>query len=366
MARMIDEGRDEWERQARASAAKYGITYSPEDLQGIIRNLSYARNNTGGVEGDPRTYLAALDAQYKRRAESGGQPGNPNYTPYDTGWNDEDPARLLGKAPSAAYTSEMARLQGLWERETDPGRKAALRATMTNMFNGAYDRSLRPTTPASTTPSPTTTTAANILPPTTPPPAMPRSASTYTATPTTATVPYSARATTPYSATTAAAPGVPAPRAATATGAPPPWTPPIMPTTRPYQGTLAGLTGTSAAPVNPYAADQAWRAADQWYRGALQGAPAAPWAGIRESLARGPMVTAAPGTPEADQQARLRDQRRAYRFGQQEAAAQAQNAQLGQDALANQMDLWLRAYNDWNRRGTSPWADPTLPVTENL
>jgi hypothetical protein len=76
MARMIDRDRASWEASARAMANEFGLEYDPSDVEGIVRNLSYSRNNTGGAAGDAATYLGNLRENYAQRASN--TPGDPH------------------------------------------------------------------------------------------------------------------------------------------------------------------------------------------------------------------------------------------------------------------------------------------------
>ena len=110
---------------------------------------------------------------------------------------------------------------------------------------------------------------------------------------------------------------------------------------------------------NPYAADRQFGYTNDVYDRSLQGTgfARAPWAGTRDQLSRGPMapspMDASTGMPNN------RDRRRAYQFGAQDAANNQRDAMLGQQDFNGQMNNWLKAYNDWNRRGADPLAPPT-------
>ena len=110
---------------------------------------------------------------------------------------------------------------------------------------------------------------------------------------------------------------------------------------------------------NPYAADRQFGYTNDVYDRSLQGTgfARAPWASTRDQLARGPMAAspmdASTGMPNN------RDRRRAYQFGAQDAANNQRDAMLGQQDFNGQMNNWLKAYNDWNRRGADPLAPPT-------
>ena len=116
---------------------------------------------------------------------------------------------------------------------------------------------------------------------------------------------------------------------------------------------------TPYASQNPYAAARQFGYTNDVYDRSLQGTgfARAPWAGTRDQLARGPMapspIDPSTGMPSAG------DRRRAYQFGAQDAANNQRDAMLGQQDFNGQMNNWLKAYNDWNRRGADPLAPPT-------
>lgn len=86
---MIARDRASWEQRLRAEAAKRNITYDPSDLEGVIRNVSYARN-TGQ---DPQKAIDLVLAQYDRRKaptfSAGGRGGDADLdynAVLDPGW----------------------------------------------------------------------------------------------------------------------------------------------------------------------------------------------------------------------------------------------------------------------------------------
>lgn len=54
----------DWERELRAAAANKGVAYDDSDLQGVIRNASYAQN----AGGDPRQFMTEALGRYDVRA----------------------------------------------------------------------------------------------------------------------------------------------------------------------------------------------------------------------------------------------------------------------------------------------------------
>lgn len=76
-ALIIDRDSGSWEQRLREEASKAGATYDPSDLQGIIRNFSYADN--AGV--DPQTFIDNAIDIYRRRGQSGGGPTPPPTAP---------------------------------------------------------------------------------------------------------------------------------------------------------------------------------------------------------------------------------------------------------------------------------------------
>lgn len=73
MAEMMDRDRDSWERELKAAG---GALYDPSDLEGVIRNLSYAANDTGGTRGDAATYINNARRTYAQRLASTGGGGD--------------------------------------------------------------------------------------------------------------------------------------------------------------------------------------------------------------------------------------------------------------------------------------------------
>jgi hypothetical protein len=121
-------------------------------------------------------------------------------------------------------------------------------------------------------------------------------------------------------------------------------------------------------PQNPYALANAWNNTNANYQQAGNAYAArmggdynpAPWAGTRFGAPRNALGTPAQvGSPNDVALATdAAERRRAYRFGMQNAQANQANAALGQQDFNGQMDNWLRAYNDWNRKGVDPLAVP--------
>ena len=323
----IADNKESWEKELHAKWPA-GVPWDPGVLDGVIRQVSYAEN----AGRDPADFIAEAIAKATARAQSGSDrsvAGN-----YDTNWNDLDPTRLSGKAPSSAYTAEMARLQNQIDASgITVAQRNALQTKMAGMFNGAYTG---PPPPVSTigaiTPSaptvPTNTAAtSSVRPPTTP---------------------YSARATVP------------------ATTAPPMQAAPV-PAAMPVTATMGNMmtpqnpyaAQTPYAAQNPYAAARQFGYTNDVYDRSLQGTgfAQAPWAGTRDQLAREPSVQSSMDTSTG--MPSTADRRRAYRFGAQDAANNQRDATLGQQDFNGQMSNWLKAYNDWNQRGATPLAPPT-------
>ena len=350
MSNMIERDKAGWAAYLKANWPKSLLDKNgnPDDtgaLDGVIRQLSYARNGLGGPNGDAMTYLNQALATAKTRAQSGGDvsvTGN-----YNTNWNDLDPSRLGGKDPSAAYKTAMESLQTQLDAERDPTKRNALQTKMAAMFNGAY-----------VGPPPTVSTLSaitNSTPTPTPPPTPPAAARpTATPTPSAPVQPYSARATTPYT------------------------TAPSAPSAVTSQVSMAGMPAApvnamgnmlgSTQPQNPYALANAWNTTNANYRRAGDAYAAqqggnynpAPWSGTRLGAPRNALGT--PTTVGSPNDVALAtdaaERRRAYRFGMQNAQANQANAAMGQQDFNGQMDNWLRAYNEWNRKGVDPLAIP--------
>ena len=325
MSNMIERDSPAWEAQLR-SRWPADVAWDPGAIEGVQRQLRYA----GNAGASPQTFIDRAIEYAKTRAASGGDrsvEGN-----YSTDWNDADPARTGGKDPSAAYTTAMNNLQRQMDAPgTTTAQRNALQTQMAAMFNGAY---AGPPAPVSTlsaiTPAAPTNTAAN------------------TAATAPSPQPYSARQAVPTSAVPPVqASPVPAAMPATATMAN------MMTPQNPY------AAQTPYAAQNPYAAARQFGYTNDVYDRSLQGTgfARAPWAGTRDQLARGPMAPSPidPSTGMPD----TRDRRRAYQFGAQDAANNQRDAMLGQQDFNGQMNNWLKAYNDWNRRGADPLAPPT-------
>ena len=330
MSNMIEQDKAGWEAYLKANWPK-GLAWDPGAIDGVIRQLRYAANGRGSAAGNAKTYIDQALAYATSRAQSGGDrsvSGN-----YDTNWNDADPARTSGRDPSAAYTTAMNNLQTQMDAERDPTKRNALQTKMAAMFNGAY-----------VGPPPTVSTIGAIT----------SSAPTVPTNP--AAPAYSSQPTTAYSA-----------RQAVPTSAVPPVQASPVPAAMPVTTTMANMmtpqnpyaAQTPYASQNPYAAARQFGYANDVYDRSLQGTgfARAPWAGTRDQLARGPMapspIDPSTGMPSAG------DRRRAYQFGAQDAANNQRDAMLGQQDFNGQMNNWLKAYNDWNRRG----ADPLAPLT---
>ena len=73
MAEMIERDRDSWERELKDAG---GALYDPSDLEGLSRNLSYAKNDTGGASGDAATWIANMKQNYAQRLASTGGGGD--------------------------------------------------------------------------------------------------------------------------------------------------------------------------------------------------------------------------------------------------------------------------------------------------
>jgi hypothetical protein len=340
-----------WDRQLRAGLGDNPLYHSKgrlddlgSDLEGIFTNLTYGDNTKSAAD-----LLGEAIARNVQRTQSG---GDRRAGGYDTNWNDEDPSRLGGGDAPAGYTREMKRLEAqLNVPGITPAQRNDIRMKQAAMFNGAY-----PSTPASvstldaitnTTESPSQTQPAAASPMATPPAAASPMA---TSTPSAPVQPYSARATTAPSAPSTVASQVPT------TGMP---AAPVR--------TMGNMLG-SAQPQNPYALENAWNTTSANYRQAGDAYAAqrggnynpAPWSGTRMGAPRNalgaPTTVGSPNDVALDTDANER--RRAYRFGVRNAQANQENAAMGQQDFNGQMDNWLRAYNEWNKKGVDPLAIP--------
>ena len=69
VADMISRDQSSWEQQLRQGASQYGLAYSPEDLQGVIRNLhNYESNPQRNM--DPAAMINTIMQQYQSRANN--------------------------------------------------------------------------------------------------------------------------------------------------------------------------------------------------------------------------------------------------------------------------------------------------------
>jgi len=197
-------------------------------------------------------------------------------------------------------------------------------------------------------------------------------------TPTPTPTPYVARPTTPYSArayvpTQAATNADPAP---IGTYTPSAQTPQPQSQVPPFVGNMGNMTGqTSTQPpvtaaVSPEPRRSEWDRVDMNYQQAGNdyaagpngaGFSPEPWAQsrgrwdapMRRSAAMGYRMNRGGGVPRGTDSGRAeRDPRRATRFSQQNEQTNRDNMALGQDGFNNQMNTWLRAYNQWNQRVT--------------
>ena len=97
-ALIIDRDRGSWEQRLKEEARKAGSTYDPSDLEGIIRNFSYAAN----AGQDPQQMIDAQIGIYQTRGASGGERDEGGYS---TRWADDDPRRwTYGGEPPPGYT----------------------------------------------------------------------------------------------------------------------------------------------------------------------------------------------------------------------------------------------------------------------
>ena len=223
-ALIIDRDRDKWEQDLKAAATAAGSEYDSSDLDGIIRNFSYA-DNAGK---DPQDFIDNAIETYRMRGQSGGDRAAGGY---NTLWADEDPSRysvqptddafgIGGPDPSADHAAELDRLQELQyglsdeERSTRGPAWTAIQAQIEGMYGGAYDTAQAAKAAAADTSS-------NVPPPTGPPPTGPPPGATYADTP---PAPYSARPT-------------------NRTWGGTPWP------TAPYGGTMSGILGGGEAAV---------------------------------------------------------------------------------------------------------------------
>ena len=330
-----------WDRQLRAALGENPLDHPKSrlddlgsDLEGIFTNLTYGDNTKSAAD-----LLGEAVARNVQRMQSGGDRAKGGY---DTDWNDEDPSRLGGGAPSAGYKREMDRLETqLNVPGITPAQRNDIRMKQAAMFNGAYTE-----TPASVSTLDAITNTTESPSQTQPAAASPMA----TSTPSAPVQPYSARATTAPSAPSTVASQVPT------TGMP---AAPVR--------TMGNMLG-SAQPQNPYALENAWNTTSANYRQAGDAYAAqrggnynpAPWSGTRMGAPRNalgaPTTVGSPNDVALDTDANER--RRAYRFGVRNAQANQENAAMGQQDFNGQMDNWLRAYNEWNKKGVDPLAIP--------
>jgi hypothetical protein len=328
--RLVNGEAVSWDRQMREGLG--GMSYDISDLDGVMRNSADSGD-------DPANAIRDAIARNVQQGQSGGDRAKGGY---DTNWNDEDPSRLGGGDAPAGYTREMERLEAqLNVPGITPAQRNDIRMKQAAMFNGAY-----PSTPAPVSTLGAITNTAENPSQTQPAAASPMA----TSTPSAPVQPYSARATTAPSAPSTVASQVPT------TGMP---AAPVR--------TMGNMLGP-AQPQNPYALENAWNTTSANYRQAGDAYAAqrggnynpAPWSGTRMGAPRNalgaPTTVGSPNDVALDTDANER--RRAYRFGVRNAQANQENAAMGQQDFNGQMDNWLRAYNEWNKKGVDPLAIP--------
>ena len=304
---MIDRDKGSWLASLKRFAAGKNFgnpdQAAQEELDGMVRQLMYASNQTraGNTGKSPASLLAEAEARLTARA--GQKTGSDNNIP---GTNNPKP--VVVPEPTRAPS----------------------------------DGGLQRGTP---NPPPSNNTMADIVH--------------------TRTIPYSARAAlpaavTPFATQTAASTSIrPAAMMQPSTAFQPRAFQQTM------QGMLPP-TGTPSTPSDT-AAENAWNRTNAQYRQAGNAYMAAqgdqmgqtynpsPWSGTRLGAPRTALgQPEAMGSPNDVALASEADRRRAYRFGQQNAQANQANAALGQQDFNGQMNNWLKAYNDWNNRGVDP------------
>jgi len=353
-ALIIDRDRDSWERDLKAAATAAGSGYDSSDLDGIIRNFSYA-DNAGK---DPQDFIDDAIETYRMRGQSGGDHAAGGY---NTLWADEDPSRYSvqptdgkpgvgGPAPSAAHAAELDRLQELQyalsdeERSTRGPAWTAIQAQIEGMYGGAYDTAQAAAAAAAAPPDqnsaagPLSAMSPNTLTPKTNPQTMANMLPTQKA-------PYSARAiqgTGTVPPVTSVVPGVGSSTTATI---------PV--------GTIADMTNRTNK--DPYT-DTSWNNTNNNYWQSLNGTGfnPSPWGGRRGLQRTG-----------FDNNGRVRvkgdlggpTERSEGRFGRRESRNNQYNADLGQQDFDGQMGNWLRAYDAWRKKG--PQGGRIIPVEQD-
>jgi hypothetical protein len=358
-ALITDRDRAGWEQALRAAATEAGVKYDPSDLEGVIRNFSYFKN----AGKDPQDFIDDAIESYRVRGQSGGQrfdaEGNP-LGGYHTGWADPDPSRYsaqptdttpgtAGADPSAAYQTELERLQGLQDAlpRTDTAGRAAIQTDITAMYSGAFDTAQAAKKAAADKAAADKAAAAAAVTATvnTPPP--PPNVQTMANVLPTPKVPYSARA----------IPGtVPVPPVTTATTVGPPST---AATTS--VGTVADITNQSNEDLYD---DTSWNNTNNNYWQSLNGTGfnPAPWGGRRGLQRTGFDNNGRPvgGFQQGRQGQVGSDDSSASGFGRRERRRNQYNADLGQQDFQGQMGNWLRAYDAWRKQGPRAGRiDPT-------
>jgi|TARA_R110000824_G_scaffold129890_2_gene291479 hypothetical protein len=350
-ALIIDRDRDSWEQDLKAAATAAGSGYDSSDLDGIIRNFSYA-DNAGK---DPQDFIDNAIETYRMRGQSGGDRAAGGY---NTLWADEDPSRysvqptddalgIGGPDPSADHAAELERLQKLQyalsdeERSTRGPAWTAIQAQIEAMYGGAYDTAQAAKKSAADQQAAADSAAAgaaNTLTPTTNSQTMANMLPTQK-------VPYSARAIQGTGALPPVTAVVPVGQSSTAATIP--------------AGTIADMTNRTNE--DPYT-DTSWNNTNNNYSQSLNGTgfSPSPWGGRRGLQRTG-----------FDNNGRARvggnlggpTERREGRFGRRELRNNQYNADLGQQDFDGQMGNWLRAYDAWRKKG--PQGGRIIPLEQD-
>ena len=346
-----------WKRALEEKFQAEGLAYDASVLADVVRNVSYETN--AGT--DPREFLDAAFRRIETRARSGGDRSRGGY---DTGWADEDPARyataatettpsVASGAPSRGYIDRLSELQSSLDAlpDDDTSGRAAIQSQIQNMYGGGYQPPPPPQTMADIV-SPPVAPVAPVAPVDPVTPNMPiRGMATPTLTP--RLQPYSARAVRSPLTANGLGTAVTPPRVAQ------PWaSTPLAPEFMGTMGTVMSPppAGVPTAPNWDTVNNDYWRASQDYVAGPNgMGFVPDPWSGTRRRLARTVPETTATVTDDATLTDDDADVRRAYNFGRRSMADNRYNADLRNRDFENQMDRWLRAYNQWNQPGMDPF-----------
>lgn len=121
---MIERDKASWEASLRDAASKAGVAYDPTDLDGMIRQVSYAKN--AGV--DPRVFFDQQNAIYGQRGTN--VAGQDHYI---------DARTPQGQAAKSAYEATPA------AQRRQPGRVDPTSSS----YNGGWGGTTRPNVPTS-------------------------------------------------------------------------------------------------------------------------------------------------------------------------------------------------------------------------